>query len=157
MDRTNILTGVDRSIPQADLPQNGRAVKRVLDLILSRTRDGIRDSFVWTFSLYAWRYRLFDIPSSGTYLSVAMADSSKRQKVVIIGAGPVGSLAALYAAARGDEVEVYELRGGRSYCPPERYFLLLSLLSLWYGVGTVKVAPLQCILLSGMLQYLDVY
>lgn len=37
-----------------------------------------------------------------------------RQKVVIVGAGPVGSLAALYAASRGDEVEVYELRAGRS-------------------------------------------
>ncbi|PLN83333.1 kynurenine 3-monooxygenase [Aspergillus taichungensis] len=36
---------------------------------------------------------------------------STRQKVVIVGAGPVGSLAALYAAARGDDVEVYELRG----------------------------------------------
>jgi NADPH-dependent 2,4-dienoyl-CoA reductase/sulfur reductase-like enzyme len=43
---------------------------------------------------------------------VAMAQSTK-QKVVIVGAGPVGSLAALYAAARGDEVEVYELRGGK--------------------------------------------
>lgn len=35
-----------------------------------------------------------------------------RQKVVVVGAGPVGSLAALYAASRGDDVEVYELRGG---------------------------------------------
>ncbi|TQS37352.1 hypothetical protein Golomagni_02177 [Golovinomyces magnicellulatus] len=33
-----------------------------------------------------------------------------RQKIVIIGAGPVGSLAALYAAQRGHDVEVYELR-----------------------------------------------
>lgn len=32
------------------------------------------------------------------------------QKVIIVGAGPVGSLAALYAAVRGDNVEVYELR-----------------------------------------------
>ncbi|KAF1913687.1 kynurenine 3-monooxygenase [Ampelomyces quisqualis] len=32
------------------------------------------------------------------------------QKVVIVGAGPVGSLAALYAAVRGHEVEIYELR-----------------------------------------------
>ena len=39
---------------------------------------------------------------------------SSNQKVVIVGAGPVGSLAALYAAARGDEVEMYELRGGKS-------------------------------------------
>ncbi|EEH20566.1 hypothetical protein PABG_02797 [Paracoccidioides brasiliensis Pb03] len=34
-----------------------------------------------------------------------------KQKVVIVGAGPVGSLAALYAAERGDIVELYELRG----------------------------------------------
>ncbi|KAL4905378.1 kynurenine 3-monooxygenase [Aspergillus multicolor] len=34
-----------------------------------------------------------------------------KQKVVIVGAGPVGCLAALYAAARGDDVELYELRG----------------------------------------------
>ncbi|KKZ64111.1 salicylate hydroxylase [[Emmonsia] crescens] len=33
-----------------------------------------------------------------------------RQKVIIVGAGPVGSLAALYAADRGDDVELYELR-----------------------------------------------
>lgn len=37
---------------------------------------------------------------------------SEKQKVIIVGAGPVGCLAALYAASRGDEVEVYELRGG---------------------------------------------
>jgi thioredoxin reductase len=30
-----------------------------------------------------------------------------------VGAGPVGCLAALYAASRGDDVELYELRGGR--------------------------------------------
>lgn len=44
-----------------------------------------------------------------------MAQSPSRpQKLVIVGAGPVGSLAALYAAARGDDVELYELRGGKS-------------------------------------------
>ncbi|KAH8700838.1 putative kynurenine 3-monooxygenase [Talaromyces proteolyticus] len=37
--------------------------------------------------------------------------SPPKQKVVIVGAGPVGSLAALYAASRGDDVELYELRG----------------------------------------------
>ncbi|KAF2815141.1 FAD/NAD(P)-binding domain-containing protein [Mytilinidion resinicola] len=37
--------------------------------------------------------------------------SPSGQKTVVVGAGPVGSLAALYAASRGDEVEVYELRG----------------------------------------------
>ncbi|KAK1713358.1 hypothetical protein CaCOL14_009500 [Colletotrichum acutatum] len=35
---------------------------------------------------------------------------AKNQKVVVVGAGPVGSLAALYAAQRGYEVEIYELR-----------------------------------------------
>ena len=38
--------------------------------------------------------------------------NSNRQKVVVVGAGPVGALAALYAASRGDDVEVYELRDG---------------------------------------------
>ena len=38
--------------------------------------------------------------------------SKSQQKTIIVGAGPVGALAALYAAKRGDEVEVYELRGG---------------------------------------------
>ncbi|RMZ89092.1 hypothetical protein DV736_g3680, partial [Chaetothyriales sp. CBS 134916] len=33
------------------------------------------------------------------------------EKFVVVGAGPVGSLAALYAASRGFDVEVYELRG----------------------------------------------
>jgi 2-polyprenyl-6-methoxyphenol hydroxylase-like FAD-dependent oxidoreductase len=37
----------------------------------------------------------------------------KREKVIVVGAGPVGSLAALYAANRGNDVEVYELRGGK--------------------------------------------
>lgn len=38
----------------------------------------------------------------------------KPQKLVVIGAGPVGTLAALYGAQRGYEVEVYELRPGKS-------------------------------------------
>ena len=48
------------------------------------------------------------------------------QKVVVVGAGPVGALAALYAAKRGDEVHVYELRDGkcasnrRSFCLASR-------------------------------------
>jgi flavin-dependent dehydrogenase len=39
-------------------------------------------------------------------------------KIVIVGAGPVGSLAALYAAKRGHDVEVYELRPGISFFSP---------------------------------------
>lgn len=37
---------------------------------------------------------------------------SANTKVIIVGAGPVGSLAALYAAERGHDVEIYELRDG---------------------------------------------
>jgi phytoene dehydrogenase-like protein len=40
--------------------------------------------------------------------------TAKRQKTIVVGAGPVGALAALYAARRGHDVEVYELRGGKS-------------------------------------------
>jgi kynurenine 3-monooxygenase len=41
-----------------------------------------------------------------------MGKDLKSQKTIVIGAGPVGALAALYAAKRGHEVEVYELRNG---------------------------------------------
>ena len=41
-----------------------------------------------------------------------MAPGQEGQKVVVVGAGPVGALAAIYAATRGDMVEVYELRAG---------------------------------------------
>ena len=41
-----------------------------------------------------------------------MSDKFNRQKIIVVGAGPVGALAALYSAGRGDDVEIYELRGG---------------------------------------------
>ena len=53
---------------------------------------------------------------------VSMEEGKKREKVIVVGAGPVGSLAALYAANRGKDVEIYELRGGMS----ERSFLSLA-------------------------------
>ena len=37
-----------------------------------------------------------------------------RQRVVVVGGGPVGTLAALYAARRGYQVTLYDLRDGRS-------------------------------------------
>ena len=43
-----------------------------------------------------------------------MAEKNKAQKVLVVGAGPVGALAAIYAAERGDDVHVYELRAGKS-------------------------------------------
>ena len=47
-------------------------------------------------------------------LSVQMAEHGELgiQKVIVVGAGPVGALAALYAGKRGGEVHVYELRDG---------------------------------------------
>jgi len=41
-----------------------------------------------------------------------MFNKVQKQKTIVIGAGPTGALAALYAAQRGHEVEVYELRSG---------------------------------------------
>ena len=56
--------------------------------------------------------------------------SKKKQKVIIVGAGPVGCLAALYAASRGDEVEVYELRGGMLLF---LFFLIFKIVAPFYG------------------------
>lgn len=42
----------------------------------------------------------------------SMSDTEGPQRTVICGAGPVGALAALYAAKRGDDVHVYEMRDG---------------------------------------------
>lgn len=36
----------------------------------------------------------------------------RREKFVVVGAGPVGAMAAMYAAERGHDVEVYEFRNG---------------------------------------------
>ncbi len=41
-----------------------------------------------------------------------------KQKIIVVGAGPVGSLAAIYAANRGDNVEIYELRNGQCFASP---------------------------------------
>ncbi len=61
-----------------------------------------------------------------------MSGNSTKQKVVVVGAGPVGALAALYAANRGDDVHVYELRGGMyahvsidPFATPMTYYLSL--------------------------------
>lgn len=62
-----------------------------------------------------------------------MAQAIAPQRVLIVGAGPVGALAALYAANRGDHVEVYELRGGM-FCPtpPLSLYCLFLLLRHLY-------------------------
>jgi len=52
------------------------------------------------------------VPAALEEYSSKMSEYTK-QKVIVVGAGPVGALAALYAAGRGDDVEVYELRSGR--------------------------------------------
>jgi kynurenine 3-monooxygenase len=47
-----------------------------------------------------------------------MAQEPSPQRTVVVGAGPVGCLAAIYAAGRGDDVELYELRGGGRLSSP---------------------------------------
>lgn len=51
-----------------------------------------------------------------------MADGIN-QKVLVVGAGPVGALAALYAANRGDDVHVYELRAGKKLLSPHIFII----------------------------------
>jgi alkyl hydroperoxide reductase subunit AhpF len=85
-------------------------------------------------------------------LDCEMAASS-RQKVVVVGAGPVGSLAALYAASRGDEVEVYELRGGTFNC-----LLLLFMLEMsGKSEGCPKAANIHALVVENEPQLHQIY
>lgn len=53
--------------------------------------------------------------------TMAEGSTCKAQRVLVVGAGPVGALAALYAAKRGDDVHVYELRAGKNLFLSTRY------------------------------------
>lgn len=56
-------------------------------------------------------------------------ESGTKGKIVVVGAGPVGALAAIYAADRGFEVEVYELRNGNDiiyYLSPMNMCLFIT-------------------------------
>lgn len=73
-----------------------------------------------------------------------------KQKVIVIGAGPVGALSALYAAQRGHDVEVYELRNGT--LPPLSIFMytdkILKPFEVCYIYFTLNIAVPCCILLA---------
>jgi hypothetical protein len=58
-----------------------------------------------------------------------MAQDGKKQKTVVVGAGPVGALAAIYAAQRGHDVEIYELRSGTSGLRHVYYIYIFPLAS----------------------------
>jgi NADPH-dependent 2,4-dienoyl-CoA reductase/sulfur reductase-like enzyme len=58
-----------------------------------------------------WKYISHN--DNNNHISCEIMATLETQKTVVVGAGPVGALAALYAAQRGDIVEVYELRGGK--------------------------------------------
>jgi kynurenine 3-monooxygenase len=62
------------------------------------------------------------------------------QKVVVVGAGPVGALAALYATKRGDEVHVYELRDGKRPIFKYLRFIIQSLLNSVTTARTFSLA-----------------
>ena len=51
---------------------------------------------------------------------------SRKQRIVVVGAGPVGSLAALYAAQRGHDVELYELRNGKPISSSSPHYVSIS-------------------------------
>lgn len=80
----------------------------------ARTRQVNRE--LPSHHLYQWRTAEGSPPHTGHQdikPITSMEKEKKREKVIVVGAGPVGSLAALYAANRGNDVEVYELRGGK--------------------------------------------
>jgi hypothetical protein len=56
-------------------------------------------------------------------------DALVKMKTIVVGAGPVGALAAIYAAQRGHQVEVYELREGKFCCSLSAYILAYPLFS----------------------------
>ena len=62
-----------------------------------------------------------------------------KQKVIVVGAGPVGALAALYAAGRGDDVEVYELRSGTVKIFPSVHAACLLSLNIRYILSCLSI------------------
>ena len=82
-----------------------------------------------------------------------MTEKADKRKVVVIGAGPVGALAALYAAVRGDDVEVYELRGGMSNL--FKFYFARALISHFYE--SVYAASVADILAAKQVVSLIVY
>lgn len=72
-------------------------------------------------------------------------ESGTKGKIVVVGAGPVGALAAIYAAARGFEVEVYELRNGNDiiYCLSSMNIYAFFYTQVLYFVGSIGVLSLS--------------
>jgi hypothetical protein len=66
-------------------------------------------------------------------------ESGQKGKLVVVGAGPVGALAAIYAAQRGFEVEVYELRNGNYII---YYLSSRNIYAFLYVVATFLCHPL---------------
>lgn len=62
-------------------------------------------------------------------------ESGQKGKIVVIGAGPVGALAAIYAAQRGFEVEVYELRNGNYII---YYLSSMNIYAFLYSIGVLS-------------------
>lgn len=67
---------------------------------------------VWSLEEPHYFWLIYSSWTLQSLLHFRNMDTSKEQKTIVVGAGPVGCLAALYAALRGDDVEIYELRGG---------------------------------------------
>lgn len=67
-------------------------------------------------------------------------ESGTRGKIVVVGAGPVGALAAIYAADRGFEVEVYELRNGNDII---YYLSSMNIYPFLYSSVMLFCSPLE--------------
>lgn len=77
-----------------------------------------------------------------------MANPNGKEKVIVIGAGPVGALAALYAANRGDIVEVYELRADLRdpSTTPLNFTKSINLALSERGINSMKLANCEGLL-----------
>jgi NADPH-dependent glutamate synthase beta subunit-like oxidoreductase len=86
----------------------------LIKLVSQRIIRGRRNfvcSFVHTAITFSVSYEQFYSSPRSKYFS-KKKEMAAKQKTIVIGAGPVGSLAAIYAAQRGHDVEVYEFRNG---------------------------------------------
>jgi hypothetical protein len=72
---------------------------------------------------------------------MAGCEKTGRKKTVVVGAGPVGAMAGIYAAQRGHEVEIYELRGGKLTLLGIVFFSLLfvAILARFISPGTESI------------------
>ncbi|KAL8664983.1 MAG: hypothetical protein Q9168_007799 [Polycauliona sp. 1 TL-2023] len=88
-----------------------------------------------------------------------MTNVSNKQKVLVVGAGPVGALAALYAAKRGEDVAVYELRDDLRdpSTTPLNFTKSINLALSERGINSMKLAECEGLLDAVLQESIPMY